>query len=300
MRKVILGSFSMFVAAGVAPLSATESLSFSGEVFGGYGYDDNVSVNELETSTREGDTAWHYGAAGKATFTPAKQWTFTTGAKHQATRYQQQEAFDLAITTLSATGSYQADWAKVGAHHYYADAQLGDAGFMTYRQSGLSLGNGFAKGSGYWRTSLDHITKTFDTLSDRDATAQAFRTDAFWFFDAAQFIQLGVVLHDENAQAEQFSYQSPTLSVAYQHPVSVFSKQAKIDVSYSYSHRAYTSTELQPKREDHRRKTALTFTLPLASALDVSLAAEHGNYQSTTVSADYQETKTELEVRWAF
>ncbi|MCU7553418.1 hypothetical protein OCL06_02260 [Alteromonas sp. ASW11-19] len=300
MRKSIVCSLSLLAAAGVAPLSANETLSFSGEVFGGYGYDDNVSVNELETSTREGDSAWHYGAAGKATFTPAKKWQFTAGAKHQATRYQQQEDFDLAITTLSATGSYQADGAKVGAHHYYADAQLGDSGFMTYSQSGMSLGRGFAEGSGYWRTSLDHINKTFDTLSERDATAKALRTDAFWFFDASQFIQLGVVLHDEDAEDEQFSYQSPTLSVAYQHPVSIFSKQAKIDVSYSYSHRQYTATELQPEREDHRRKTELTFTLPLASSLDISLAASHGNYQSTNVSADYQETKTELEMRWAF
>lgn len=279
---------------------AGEDMSLSGHVEAGIAYDDNVSITEIESSAREGDSAWLLGGALKGEYSGFEKWTFSAGVKHQTTRYHTLSDYDLSLTTGSLEAKYDASVAKLGVHHYHADATLAGEGFLTYTQSGMSVGKAFGGGQGYWRSSADSITKRFDELGFRDADAVAFRTDGFWFFDAAEFVQVGVLYHDEDAVDQAFSYQSPGVSLSYQRPLSFISEAMTFNASYAFSKRDYEAAGDESEREDHRRRAEVSLRYPLMTSLEVEVGASHGNYQSSLISADYEETKAEMSVKWQF
>lgn len=297
MKKVVILSCSLTLSSLAV---ADNTLSLSGHVEAGIAHDDNVSITELESSSREGDGAWLFGGAVKGQYTGLEKWSFTAGLKHNSTRYHTLRDYDLSLTTASLEAKYDASVATLGMHHYHADATLAGEGFLTYRQSGVSIGSTFGDGLGYWRISADGISKRFDDLRSRDADAVALRTDGFWFFNASEFMQFGVVYHDEEADDMAFSYQSPGISLSYQRPLSVISDALIMKASYQFSRRDYETTQDSVKREDHRRSAEIGLRYPVLSNVEVGVVASHGNYQSTLESADYEETKAEMSVKWQF
>lgn len=272
----------------------------SGKAYLGYGYDSNVSVSELDTNTDTSDTATYSRAQLKVKLRPNKRWTFAGSAQYANTKYKEQSAFDLAITTYSGEMSYQAPWVKIGMHHYHANADLDSIRYLTYKQSGVSAGNGFLERA-YWRVSADSIDKELPADTRRNSDAEALRGDVFWFFNQASFIKFGASYHDEDALDTQFDFAGKKVDVSYALTFPLLDKMSEITVAYEYEQRAYENEGPGGVgREDDRQRIKANFTYPLYDFADISLNTQYGNYNSTVVSADYKETVAELGVRLHF
>lgn len=272
----------------------------SGEAYLGYGYDSNVSVTELDTNTDTSDTATYTRALLKVKLTPHERWTFTGSAQYAGTQYKEQSAFDLAITTYSGEISYQAPWVKIGMHHYHAGADLDSIRYLTYQQSGVSVGNGFLERA-YWRLSADNIDKELPADSRRNSDAEALRGDVFWFFNEASFVKFGVGYHDEDALESQFDFAARKVDVSYALSFPFLTKTSEVTFAYEFEQRAYANVERGGiGREDDRQRIKANLIYPLYDFADISFNTQYGHYQSTVAGADYKETLAELGIRLHF
>lgn len=275
-------------------------IEFDAQAYAGYGYDSNVSVSEIDTNTGEGDSALYAKGKVKASITPHEKWQLNTSAQYALTEYNDYSVFNLAITTLSAEAVYKADWAKVALHHYSADAKLDDSDYLTYRQTGLSVGRAWQQ-KGYWRLSVDNISKIFVATPERDSDANALRSDVFWFNEAQAFWQFGFTFQQEDAQDNTFDYTSYLADVAYTTPLTWLHKDTEFTLSYHYETRDYAGArEGGIGRNDHRQRIKAVIDYPVSRHVDVMLSTQYGNYSSTTDSADYKETLAELGIKLYF
>ncbi len=289
----------------------------TGEAYVGAHHDSNVNVSELDTNTDTSDSAIKGNAKLKVAIMPTDKWQITTSAQHSETRYNELSDFDLAITTLSGEASYQSSWAKIGIHHYYANADLDNNAFLTYQQSGVSLANS-AFNQGYWRISVDTIDKSFESVPERDAKALSSRIDGFWFFENHSFIQLGAKYQHEDALAQAFDYTSHGIDASYTYPANLWGKALDIKLGYEMESRHYgkgsqsseatasggpfSEFEQQEsgRREDNRHVFKASIEYAVMENVDFIVSTQYKDYGSTLVSADYQETLAEIGVRFHF
>lgn len=292
----------MSVSSAMAQGNANDEswYDISGKAYVGYGYDSNVSVSELDTNTDTSDTATHTNAMLKANITPTQRWSFTASAQYTGTRYHEQSDFNLAVATYSGEISYQSPWAKVGMHHYHADADLDSQRYLTYKQTGISAANGFLERA-YWRLSADSIEKELPTATARNSDAEALRGDVFWFFKQGAFLKVGATYHDEDAVDASFDYAGKKLDVSYALPFTLFAKASEVTLAYEYEQRQYANeVEGGTGREDDRQRIKASVEYSLYEFADLTLRTQYGNYDSTLVGADYKETLAELGIKLHF
>ena len=326
LLSVLSVSIALSLIGKVAMANQTENstetdehkmIIVTGEAYVGAHHDSNVNVSELDTNTDTSDSAIKGNAKLKVAIMPTDKWQNTASAQHSETRYSELSNFDLAVTTLTGEASYQSAWAKIGIHHYYANAELDNNAFLTYQQSGISLANS-AFTQGYWRISVDSIDKSFESVPERDAKALSSRIDGFWFFENQSFIQMGAKYQHEDALAQGFDYTSHGIDASYTYPANLWGKALDIKLGYEMESRHYGkgSQSSEPtasrapfsefeqqedgRREDIRHVFKASIEYAAIENVDFIVSTHYKDYGSTLVSVDYQETLAEIGVRFHF
>ena len=220
------------------------------------------------------------------------------------TNYQTLSEFDLRLTTLSASTSYAFDFAKLGAHYYHASAELDGRDFLTYQQSGLSVGKLLGQRT-YLRVSSDLIDKQFENTPEgapiRDSEAAAVRSDLFYFFEGEDFFQIALKYQNEDAQNNVFDYTGIGMDLAYTYPLAVFSKPLKLTVAYQLDVRDYASEQDGGiGREDDRHVVEMSADYAIHNNVDIKLSTQYGDFASSVDGANYQETIAELGINVHF
>ena len=274
--------------------------TLSGSAYVGVRHDSNVSVSELDTNTALSDNALQTNGKLQLKLAPTKKWTSTFSVSRADTHYDNLDDFDLGLTTYSVQTDYAFDIAKLGAHYYHAEAHLGGEGFLTYQQQGVSAGKQLGK-QAYLRVSADNIDKTFDVAKERDSEANALRSDAFYFFDSSDFIQLALKYQKEDALDNAFDFTSVGADVAYTHPLSMLNKPLSLSFTYTFDSRNYSrASQSDLPREDDRHRVEIKANYEVHKHVKLSFSTEYGDYASTFTGADYEETIAELGVNVHF
>ena len=280
--------------------------TLSGSAYVGVRHDSNVSVSELDTNTALSDNALQTEGKLQLKLAPTKKWTSTFSISRADTHYNNLDDFDLGLTTYSVQTDYAFEIAKLGAHYYHADAHLGGEGFLTYQQQGVSAGKQLGK-QAYLRVSADNIDKQFDVAKGRDSEANALRSDAFYFFDTSDFIQLALKYQKEDAVDNAFDFTSVGADVAYTHPLSMLNKPLSLSFTYTFDSRSYSRASQSDllredgrRREDDRHRVEVKMNTEVHTHVKLSFSTEYGDYASTFTGADYEETIAELGVNVHF
>ena len=280
--------------------------TLSGSAYVGVRHDSNVSVSELDTNTALSDNALQTEGKLQLKLAPTKKWTSTFSISRADTHYNNLDDFDLGLTTYSVQTDYAFEIAKLGAHYYHADAHLGGEGFLTYQQQGVSAGKQLGK-QAYLRVSADNIDKQFDVAKGRDSEANALRSDAFYFFDTSDFIQLALKYQKEDAVDNAFDFTSVGADVAYTHPLSMLNKPLSLSFTYTFDSRSYSRASQSDllredgrRREDDRHRVEVKMNYEVHKHVKLSFSTEYGDYASTFTGADYEETIAELGVNVHF
>ena len=281
-----------------------QTISFSGSGYLGYRSDSNVSVSELDTNSDVADGAVQSEAQLKVLVKPTAKWENVLSVSQANTNYQTLSEFDLGLTTLSASTSYAFDFAKLGAHYYHASAELDGRDFLTYQQSGLSVGKLLGQRT-YLRVSSDLIDKQFENTPEgapiRDSEAAAVRSDLFYFFEGEDFFQIALKYQNENAQNNVFDYTGIGMDLAYTYPLAVFSKPLKLTVAYQLDVRDYASEQDGGiGREDDRHVVEMSADYAIHNNVDIKLSTQYGDFASSVDGANYQETIAELGINVHF
>ena len=309
----LLGSCACFGAADSQPTNTKETneerseqnvLSFSGSGYFGYRHDSNVSVSELDTNSDVADGATQLDAQLKVTVKPNDKWETALSISQANTQYQTLSAFDLALTTLSASTSYAFDFAKLGLHYYHAGAKLDGRDFLTYQQYGMSAGKLFGQRT-YLRISSDIIDKQFENIPEnepnRDSEAIAVRSDLFYFFEGQDFFQIALKYQNEKAQNTAFDYSGRGIDLAYTYPFAIFSKPLDITFAYQLDVRDYASRKSGGiGREDDRHVVKMRADYAVHDNVDIRLSTQYGDFASSVEGANYKETIAEVGINVHF
>ncbi|MCR9183928.1 MAG: surface lipoprotein assembly modifier [Halieaceae bacterium] len=258
-------------------------------------YDTNVTIDELDASTREGDAAATLeGKVGMRTYFSPKT--------------------DLRLTYDFNQDMYQ-DFSDLNRQTHIVGANLKtqpgsfDAGFSTFYVNSLLDGNGFLElyraspyVSGFlsqkWFSRVAYVfsDKQIKERAERDATTHTGEIDLYFFARGLRsYYNMGYRFRDEDANLERLDFTSHAAKLRYIRRVDVGRKVLKVEMAYRYENRDYSgvtpgigSIEGEPRKDErHRVQIDLEYPVTKQGALQLYLA--YGDYQSNFPISDFDQ-----------
>jgi hypothetical protein len=273
------------------------------ELSTGVEQDSNLNVVELDKTSNESDLALLLNAKANGSWRPAEKLTVSGGYSYSAKKYREQDEFDLAIHQLSTDANYEFDAVTLGASHHYAKAILAAEDFLDLHQTSLYIAK-LINNRFYLRAAANLQDKSFtQDLSDRNAKNRGANADAFVFFNQGKsFVSLGVSSEKENAKASEFDYSGHSVKARASHKFMLGSKDQKVQLGYRYLERDYAgiTAAINAERYDKAQVADASWEVSLSKNLSLEAKAETGKYTSNLASADYQDNRVSLQVKFRF
>lgn len=291
------------LAIGQALHGAQDSDSnFSFAVEAGLENDSQLTVEEIDQYQSTGDTATHLQFEADGQWQAGSNFNIKAGYNYMSKAYQDNENFDLDIARFYGDVSYDFAEVTLGANRHSIDAKLAGDSFLDMTRTGIYAGRLFANNF-YLRAEVLDIEKTFDTLSDRNASADVFALDAYYFFNQGlSFVAFGLENEEETAQANHFSYDANNYRATYSNEFTWLEKRNRFKLNWRYYQRDYQDTypDLDESREDSKNSFSIAWDLFFNDTLSMMTEIEQTYSDSNLPSADYDATQVSLIFRAEF
>lgn len=301
MKFLFIAFCGLLVSQAVrATDNADNNLSFAIEA--GLTHDSQLTVEEIDQYQDSGDTANHLEFEADGSWKPSPNFNLKAGYNYLNNNYHNADDFDLAINRFYGNISYDFSVVTVGANHHSIDAKLADDDFLDMERTGFYAGRLFAD-SFYLRAEMQEIEKTFETLSERNATADVLAVDAYFFFNKGlSFIALGLENEDAVAQQNHFSYEGNNYRATYSNEFSWLDKRNRFELNWRYIQRDYQDLYpvLTANREDSKNSFSLTWDFFFDDTFSMMTEFEQTYSDSNLQSADYDATQLSLVFRADF
>lgn len=300
-------------------VQAQASADVNGHVAGGYQYDSNVTVDELNASADRSDEAWIFDAGLEGVFKPSKPLAVTLGYSLSGSRYRNLDQFDQDIHLLSADVSYDFEPVTVGASYHYSFATLGADPFLEFQRRSVYLGKMLGE-SVYLLASLQDKDKDFDNSDVRDADIRGVSADAFLFFNRSQsHVSLGLDGDREDADSDAFDNDLFRVRLALVHRFEMAGNDSRFRLGWRYEDRDYDRVtvsssdplltdrltgNLGERSTENRADTAYiveaSWRIGLNEVFSLEPSISRGKYTSNVNSADYEKTVAGVSLRAGF
>lgn len=301
-----MGDFSGFTLASTIScllLSGVVSANpFSFEANVGRKYDDNVSVDELDSSTGLGDHANLYKAAAGFNYQLGESGKLSGRYSYSGTAYDTFDQFD--IDTTLATLGYAHDFGgyKAGFSFRRADSELGGDDFLALDQFSVYFST-FLKKKLFFKTSYTLSDKDFDSRDDRDADKSALAADLYYFANGVKnYYLVGYKYTDEDANVAFYGYQSHKVKARYVVNFSLFERRLKWKIGLSHEQRDYAdiNPSIGEERSDDRTALQTSLEIPIGKDFFAMLELERANYDSNLESADYSQNEISFRLGYKY
>jgi tetratricopeptide (TPR) repeat protein len=264
-------------------------------VSGGVGieYDDNVTTDELDITSEEGDIAAILDMSLNYIPYLTDKSELELGYNFYQSLYSDLSDFDLQLHNFSAIGSTTVGTVDAGAAYIFSYVKLGGDSFMT--SHGILPSAGFSILENWYHSlSYNYLDKDFDTNNSRDAIQHAVNFDSYYFLPRTEggYASLGLRLEDENTNAPEFDYTGYYFTLALSAPVQYFgSEKTRVRFSYQYYLRDYANITpgIGAEREDNRHTVSLEAQHPLTRYLHAVLNYRYISADSNLITSDYSE-----------
>lgn len=301
MTKSILAALiaSALCAATASSHADRADTQLNAELDVGLEYDSNLSVEELDRSSNEGDTSTLVRAKLNGQWGASDDLTLKGGYSYLGKNYRDNSAFDLAIHQLFADASYDLSLVTLGASHFLAMAELDGEDFLDLNQSSLYASKLFDKRI-FVRVAADFRDKDFDNSPERNADNQGLGADVYFFFNNARsYVSLGLSGEQEDARAAELNYDGINFKSQLSNKFKLLERESKLVLGYQYMDRDYDNTDplIGTARGDQRHATKLDWEVELMPHLAVVSTLEYRDYNSNLDSADYSESLASIALR---
>ena len=153
--------------------------------------------------------------------------------------------------------------------------------------------SGFLSKRWFTRGAYVFSDKTLDERADRDAQTHAGEADLYFFRRGLRsYFNVGYQFKNEDAEAARFDYRSHNVKLRYIHRLEVFSRLAKIELSWRFEDRDYLSEtpSIGEDRDDTRNRWKVDLEYPVTDRATVQLYGGYAEYDSNFPAADYYQT----------
>ena len=266
--------------------------TFSAEIAVGAEYDSNVSVEEVDATSGESDHAIILDLEVGMDQQINERTELSLSYDFSNSRYNEFSQVDRQTHILGADLAYDVGNLNTGVSAYYIDARLDGDGFLELTRVSPSL-SGFISKRWFARGAYVFSDKTLDDRPDRDAQTHAGEADLYFFRRGLRsYFNLGYQFKDEDAEAARYDFRSHNLKLRYIHRAELFSRLAKIELSWRFEDRDYLSEtpSIGADRDDTRNRWKVDLEYPVTDQATIQLYGGYADYESNLPAADYYQT----------
>jgi hypothetical protein len=291
-RRLCLFALAVLAAGAAAQEDGERSREWRGEVGVGAEYDTNVSVDELDVTSGEADSAWLVDFELGVTQPLGKRTDLNLNYDFSQATYERFSRVDRQTHILGADVGTDLGKANSGISAYYINSRLDGEPFLEYLRVSPSL-SGFLAKKWFARGAYVFSERTIEDRADRDATTHSGEADLYYFHRGLRsYFNIGYRYRDEDATAARFDFRSHGLKLRYIRRFDLFERQAKVELAWRFEARRYLSPtpSIGEDREDDRSRWKLDLEVPLTRRLALQTYASYGNYDSNLPRADFTQT----------
>jgi hypothetical protein len=295
------GMFVAVLGAAFSVSAQEEDRPYSIEASAGFRYDNNITVDEIDTTTRIGDTSYLFRAAFGADIFQSKKSSLTARYSFSQSLHRDLSDFDLQIQGLTLQAKTKAGKVNLAAEYRYNFITLGGKDFLEIQAIRPNLGFLAAKKL-YMTTSYEYRKHTFKdvTAIARNAQRHTGAAKAFFLLGKGKNITLGYKLARHRTSTDDLSYWGNTVDLGYKVPVKIFGGKLVYRLRYQYRQRDYfgIDTSIGVVRADKRHMVRTSLDIPYAEKFNARFEYKYVNSISNLPSIDYASHVLTFRIGW--
>lgn len=278
--------------------AGAEPSALSVELSAGVESDSNVSVNELDANTGEGDLATVVDVDLDYELALDADSDLRLGYGFSGTDHDDFVAYDLQSHLATATIDHDFGTVDATAAYRFIHARLGGHDYLSMQQVSPSIARFFGKKL-FVRAEYTYSDKDFADIDLRDATVDAGGADLYCFLKGVRrYVVIGYRYRREDANDAQYDYDANDLKLRLTQRVRVLDRDAILKLGWLYEQRDYSARTpaIGQQRDDDRMRFDATLEIPIGEHFFTVLGYEHGGFSSNLPSADYEENVASIKV----
>ena len=287
----MLSALSLSLPGHAEDNTGLPSPTFSAEVAVGAEYDSNVSVEEVDRTSGDSDHAIILDLELGMQQQFGESTDLSLSYDFSQSKYDEFSQVDRQTHILGADLAIDTGNLNTGLSAYYIDARLDGDAFLELWRVSPSL-SGFITQKWFARGAYVYSDKSIDNRPDRDAKTNAGEADLYFFRRGLRsYFNLGYQYKDESAQAARYDYTSHNLKLRYIHRLEIFDKLSKLELSWRYEDRNYSSAtpSIGEERDDQKNRWKVDLEIPLTERASFQLYGGYAEYSSNLPAADYDQ-----------
>jgi hypothetical protein len=279
-----------------------EPARYSAELGIGAEYDSNVSVEEVDRASNQGDNALTLDANLEVQKTLSDRFAVAANYDFSQNLYDEFSQVDRQTHILGTDMSLDLDKVDTGLSVFYINSRLDNEKFLELYRVSPSL-SGFLAKKWFARVAYVYSDKSIEQRPDRDANTNAGELDLYYFRRGLRsYFNLGYRYKDEDAESDRLDYSANGLKLRYIHRFELFSRIAKLELAWRYEDRNYSSVtpSIGEDRDDQRHRWRADFEIPIIGTSALQLYGGYADYESNYPQADYTQELigTRFVYRW--
>ena len=275
---------------------------YSAQVSIGTEYDSNVTIDELESSSKQDDHALVLGAKVGVRKQASESLDFGLSYDFSQTAYQEFNRLDRQTHILGGNLGYKLEAVDTGLSFYYVNSLLDGEGFLELYRLSPSV-TGFIGRRWYARGAWVYADKRIENSPERNADSHGLELDLYFFQRGLRsYFNIGYRFKEEDAVLERLDYRAHSAKLRLIRRTDLAGVQIKSELSFRYEDRHYegVTPSLDSARSDQRQRWQLDVEVPAGEHGSIQLYASYGDYTSNFPATDYHQGLVGLRylLRW--
>jgi hypothetical protein len=275
---------------------------YSAEVGLGGEYDSNVSVDEVDRASNQGDYALTMDASLEVQKELPKKIEVAATYDFSQNLYKEFSEVDRQTHILGTDLSVDLSKVDAGVSLYYINSRLDNEKFLELYRASPSI-SGFLAKKWFSRGAYVYSDKSIENRPGRDANTHAGEIDLYYFYRGLRsYFNLGYRYKNEDADADRLDYESNSVKLRYIRRFELFSRLAKLELAWRYEDRDYSSITpgIDEDRHDERHRWRADFEIPVVGRSALQIYYGYADYESNYPQADYTQNLigTRFLYRW--
>lgn len=293
----------LFAALFSFQVAAEEALSFGAQVELGYGYDSNVSVDDVDLSTNIGDQFADIQLSANSRYKTGNKLELSGHLTLSEKLYDSFNEFDGLLALVSLSADKEAGNFDFGFSAHHIDYKLDNDGFLRLTQLSPTVG-WFYKEKSYVHLAYEKSDESYKQESDRDNSGQAIRASFYYFLNGLRkYFSIQAEFGEREADALVFDNEAWQIQISYLNQINLISRDSTLKFAYTHQERDYRKS-INPiigdYREDQRSRYEIELITPIKEPWSLTSKIIYNDYDSNLTSSDYTQQIYQITITYEF